>query len=57
MQSLKHWVLAALLWLTVAPVLAVDVTPQTPLIFADAFGVQVLDDPGGQLNAAQALAR
>ncbi len=56
MQSSIRWLLTGLLWLTVTPALAIDVKPETPLIFTDLVGVQVLDDPGGQLNAEQALA-
>lgn len=57
MHSFLRWLLAALLSLALGPALAIAVTPDTPLIFSDATEVSVLDDPGGQLTAAQALAR
>ncbi len=57
MQSFLSWLLAALLSIALGPALAIDVTPDTPLIFSDTSDVRVLDDPGAQLTAAQALAR
>ncbi len=57
MQSLKRWLLAALLILPWLSTLAAEVTPDTPLIFHDAASVKVLDDPSAQLSADQVAAR
>ena len=57
MQRLKRWLLAALLFLPSASLLAIEVTPDTPLIFNDAASVKVLDDPSATLSADQVAAR
>ena len=57
MRLLKRWLLAALLLLPVVAVAATEVSADTPLILDDASGVQVLDDPHGQLGPAQVAQR